>query len=229
MLKNNNIIYQSGNILFLILIAVALFGALSYAVVSSNRGAGEDASQGQMKAAVAEIQNAISDHRMAMTRISIYSDPGKTSAYNQALGYISVNSACSDTVCELYNAQGGGATPYIFKYPELLDGSTEEPAFPLYQTWFQQGTELIDIVYKIRNVNKTFCMYFNEQVGITEDPDDFETNLAHYGLSWNSTLGGACGLGCNAPLLKGHDMGCYKNTNAVNEVGYHIVALIYAR
>jgi hypothetical protein len=61
---------QSGNVLFLILIAVALFAALSYAVTRSSRGGGN--ANGENTAIVAsQIVQSIADVRLAFERFKL--------------------------------------------------------------------------------------------------------------------------------------------------------------
>lgn len=62
---------NSGNVLFLILIAVALFAALSYIVSHSTRGGGSDASDEKIKLVAAQmLQNGIAT-RLAVTRMRV--------------------------------------------------------------------------------------------------------------------------------------------------------------
>lgn len=60
---------NSGNVLFLILIAVALFAALSYAVTSSSRGGGIDAKKDSSELIASEIMNYVSSLEQAVTRL----------------------------------------------------------------------------------------------------------------------------------------------------------------
>lgn len=107
---------RSGNVLFLILIAVALFAALSYAVTSSNRGG-----TGNTKAEQAELQatallNYVNEFRTASLRMrmtgnckaeqfSFESAPyNETNIYTQ---YPNAN-APSDKRCHFFHPAGGG-------------------------------------------------------------------------------------------------------------------------
>ena len=62
---------NSGNVLFLILIAVALFAALSYAVTNSGRtGGGQALSRDQAKIKASELLQYASYIQQTMTRLS---------------------------------------------------------------------------------------------------------------------------------------------------------------
>lgn len=62
---------QRGNVLFLILIAVALFAALSYAVTSSQRGGGKGISDEKVKTGAASIQQYVSLMRASVQRLML--------------------------------------------------------------------------------------------------------------------------------------------------------------
>jgi len=63
-----------GNILFLILLAVVLFAALSYAVTSSMRGGGRDASSENLQAGAAAISQYVALLRIEVQRLMLMND-----------------------------------------------------------------------------------------------------------------------------------------------------------
>ena len=102
---------QSGNALFIILIAVALFAALSYAVTqSSGGGAGIDKETRQLTAA-STIQ-MFAANELAMQRFEILS--GYSIEEMDFVGENSLfgdNTNCSSDECNFFSPDGGGATP----------------------------------------------------------------------------------------------------------------------
>ncbi len=73
--------HQRGNILFLILLAVVLFAALSYAVTSSTRGGGNNANAESADAAGASIVQFLIDMQTQITRTKMV-DNVKEDAFN---------------------------------------------------------------------------------------------------------------------------------------------------
>ncbi|MFH1158313.1 MAG: hypothetical protein V1721_05450 [Pseudomonadota bacterium] len=94
---------ERGNALFLILIAVALFAALSYAITQSGRGSGTvDKEQALITAA--SISEYPATLRTAVTRMLITGTPGYGSS-----GIDTVTTVTGKTY-ELFDPTGGGAT-----------------------------------------------------------------------------------------------------------------------
>ena len=74
MIKKSSEYAQSGNVLFMILIAVALFAALSYAVTSSSRSGGNNASRESLQIEGAQIAQYVTGIQNSIMRMKISSD-----------------------------------------------------------------------------------------------------------------------------------------------------------
>ena len=114
--------HQSGNVLFLILIAVALFAALAYAVTSSTRNSGESVSKDKAKANAAAIVQYATSLRNAVTRIKISNGCSDTTldfSNNIYRGNndIAANGANSNApalkICHVFDPAGGAMSPVV--------------------------------------------------------------------------------------------------------------------
>lgn len=95
---------QNGNALFLILIAVALFAALSYALTQSTRGGGNIDREEQMIAqAVSEQCSASIDY--AVNKLTLI-----LGCSTDDINY-DIDSDAVDKSCHVYEPEGGGAIP----------------------------------------------------------------------------------------------------------------------
>lgn len=102
---------QNGNALFLILIAMALFAALSYAVTQAGRGGGNiDREQQKLDQAVSEQCNAAVDYAVNKVKILNGCDSSEIS-YELPDGDNPNPAAPADKSCHAFHANGGGATP----------------------------------------------------------------------------------------------------------------------
>lgn len=124
---------QRGNILFLILLAVILFAALSYAVTNSMKGGGSDASSESASATASDVIQHWTGIRAALqrlrltnnctdTQISFDYNNGATSCLTTetpATGYENANSP-TNCKCHLFHPLGGGMSwrdPASYKFP----------------------------------------------------------------------------------------------------------------
>lgn len=102
---------QHGNALFLILIAIALFAALSYAVTQSGRGNFNiDREKQMIDQAVSEQCNASVDYAVNKVKILNGCDSSEIS-YELADGTNANTDAPADERCHVFRANGGGAAP----------------------------------------------------------------------------------------------------------------------
>lgn len=121
---------QSGNVLFLILIAVVLFAALSYAVTSSTgSGGNKDTSEDKAKLYVAEITQYASAVRTAITWLTATSKCDVIELSFEGppfdgsdVDYVNPNSP-NDFSCHIFHPDGGGVS---FRNPDekWLKGTT---------------------------------------------------------------------------------------------------------
>lgn len=122
---------ERGNVLFLILIAVALFAALSYAVTSSNKGGGSGISKDKARIAAAEMMQYATQVEQAISRMMLINktsetqiDPKAPQRKNVAGGSVTHDSTtCNNASCEIYNPEGGGMV-----YLEFERYATDTPS-----------------------------------------------------------------------------------------------------
>lgn len=124
---------QRGNILFLILLAVVLFAALSYAVTSSMRGGGNDASRESAKAEAATITQygTLIEQTISRLRLSQNCSLAQLSFQNDVVTGYDNTATPSDNRCKIFHPSGGGVTwqnppqsegpePYLFTIQNLV-------------------------------------------------------------------------------------------------------------
>ncbi len=106
-----------GNILFLILLAVVLFAALAYAVTSSMRGGGKDASTESLSAMVSHLRNVQALGQSTLQRMivsggyELWQIDWNTGG--QTVVAPSANATCTSSACVLHDPAGGGFTPPV--------------------------------------------------------------------------------------------------------------------
>lgn len=179
---------QRGNILFLILLAVVLFAALSYAVTQSMRGGGNNANKESASANVSEIVQYLTGVRASIQRMRLVNNCSDTQIsfdYNNgassclttetpATGYENANSP-TDCRCHVFHPLGGGV-PWRdgdnLKLPGVAAGNTTfnyvgktslngigTNAADLYAAIF------VNTVSDYTDAMDQWCLAFNKQVG----------------------------------------------------------------
>lgn len=170
---------ERGNILFLILLAVVLFAALAYAVTSSMRGGGKDASSETVQAGAAAISQYVALLRNEIQRLMLMNDckfenlDWRSNAYFRYNGSV-IHSQSAALVpkagCAIFTAYGGPVTPLTFeKYvePEAeaylsgLGGSTWKAGHPDFR-WINrknEGSPANDIGLIMDGISKPICSY----------------------------------------------------------------------
>ena len=161
---------QRGNILFLILLAVVLFAALSYAVTSSTQGGGKNAGDESAQALTSELNNYFVMIDAAIQRMMLTGGVKdyELSFYNYFsapffYGYNNAN--CTSAACQVFSTGGGNATRRDFK--SFMRPSADYAARLYVVSVPGAGSDKADLVMVIFGVKSELCLELNKRAGIT--------------------------------------------------------------
>ncbi|HEY0901724.1 MAG TPA: hypothetical protein VGD95_06335 [Micavibrio sp.] len=223
---------ERGNVLFLILIAVALFAALSYAVTQSSRSGGGDAGKETNLVNSAQITQYPSGIRTAIVRMIIGGTDVTTLKFNPP----STFSALTTLTEGVFHPNGGGAT-YSLAPPDVVTTSSigewtfngENQIVNIGTTAATMTAAEADLIAFLPDVSNSVCSKLNESLGLpTTAPEvtgiDFTTQM-------DTTTPGFCNGGCGgtigstggADVLNGKPFGCFRNGAAGEYVYYHVL------
>ena len=189
--KNNNKVYeckQSGNVLFLILIAVALFAALSYAVTQSGRGGG-NTSKEKTKILVSQFIQEANFITTTIKRKYILGDNRQiqlTPFAENASGTVylpDLTTATGPTV-GFYTKEISGFTDYLRPSSELTITTSSGWSIiynsQLVHDGVDVGTTLGDTFLRISSLTEAACTEINKNLHGT-------TNIGSFSGSWGSS------------------------------------------
>ena len=224
---------EAGNALFLILIAVALFAALSYAVTSSGRGgSGIDKEQysiiaarmvqhfGSMEQAInrMKIINGCSDEEISFEHAPL--DGTDTARDNPVTG--------DNYECFIYHSDGGGVAE--IEFADFFGSSATNTYYNAIGRNSIDGvgttgtsTDNADLHFLVElppEIDRTeFCNIYNKGVGITVTPDD-----AIYGSPVFQGVYGSGGVAVVSPGdIDGQITACYTYSSPVRRLIYYVL------
>lgn len=230
---------QRGNILFLILLAVALFAALSYAVTSSMRGGGNDATKEKYESQIAEMLNYLAEIDTAVTRMRLTQNlkPEEISfVYDYKLtdgtDVTGVDNAnCTSDTCRVFRQDGGGIvarsfSQYAFQ-PSWWGAGWGAPGVQDMVTIDWPGTASgDDIAMRIVSLPAAICPLLNAKNGISEEIAHTGTyNPAQYVSNWDT--GGLSFSPPSSSLIGKSTVGVVEES--AGEKVCHFYHLIFAR
>ncbi len=179
----------SGNAFFLILIAVALFAALSYAVTSVSRTGGVSTSKDKSKTSASAILNHAASLQAAITRLkTLYGCADDqfnfaNNIYKTGHGALAIpanSNAPSTGNCDVYSPKAGNAVPYIFPVsaagpiggdltkPKLGHASLSVAQFKNVGTDGPVGTASAnDLAIRFFWLNRETCLALNDLLGVS--------------------------------------------------------------
>lgn len=213
---------QSGNILFIILIAVALLSALAFAVTQGIQNSGKGLSEDRRALAATEIL----EYASAMTKtVSMLKLRGckedeinfannTTAAYNNG-------GAPSGNICDIYNRAGGAMTWAVPPNGSVNTNPSPTDAWAIYGTNEIQGIgstgaddDNADLVLFLNDVTLTMCQTLNERLGVmaagAAPPTDADTDTTAYTGTFTYTET----IGDTDTDLARKSAACYQDTTA---------------
>jgi hypothetical protein len=212
---------SSGNVLFLILIAVALFAALSYAVTSSTRSGGGDASRESNDVKAASLLQYTSSLRAAIQRMIV----GGVDITNLNFTAPSNFASCTNTAACVFHPSGGGV---IYQNNSL--GGMGLGIFS--GSWvFSQGNSAVlnvgtngvggeDLIAFSLDIDKGICEAINKKLGLPYSPVPVSGSQAYSPEEISANAGG---VGITLSALTGKYEGCYLGNDTDEEYVYFSV------
>ncbi|HNQ92829.1 MAG TPA: hypothetical protein PKI93_07860 [Alphaproteobacteria bacterium] len=222
-MQKNTPTSQSGNILFLILIAVALFAALSFAVSQSMRGSGSGGTteeKGRIDSAY--LQQFPTSIRQAIVRMRISNTLKPEDVSFAHPGSVTYGVFGTTPSHEVFHPQGG-ATVYQAPPNEINDGSDWifNGDIEVANLGTTNGTSSSsELVAFLPGVRLDICRYLNQGLtGTLADPPT--VTIAGETNTFTGTFGYAATL--TDPALDGKDTFCYYSGTLGKYVFYQVL------
>ena len=218
---------QSGNVLFYILIAVALLAALSFAVAISGRGNMAGITDDKARILASELIDYANTVSAATTQLRLrgiretdlcFDEPQWPAPYN--------NPSCSDDATKIFHPSGGGVT-----WARIAKDSTDVTGSP-DRLWHIYGDNEIDgvgmtcgaascaeLILVADELQQNVCIKINELLGVNNPsalpPVDTEMGTTQFigTYSHSYTIGDEAG----GAALSGKTAGCFQKTTVPAE------------
>lgn len=200
---------QNGNVFFIILLAIFMMGALSYAVFQGSRTSAVTLSADQAKLASSEIL-AFADVVGKSVQTLRLRGCADTQISFEPIPYHVNPLAPSDKSCNVFDTNGGKVT-YVHSDPSwIVNGSTTEWWFNGETAVEGLGTSNPELIFWISNLKPEICQALNQKV-LGKDPviENIGTQTTGFNGTYNLV---ADGIGDDSPtdIYKGAAQGCSK-------------------
>jgi hypothetical protein len=238
---------EHGSVLIYILVAIALFAALSFTVSQSQRG-GNTKNDELLTLYGSEIMQYTNGLQRAVRTLRIEDVQYDEISFenNVIAGYTNLN--CTNDKCKIFHPSGGGMAYQEPLSDEWLDGSRIGETY--FGEWYfpgetcvldvgtdtgvacsSDGTDNEEIIVILPWIKRELCERINRDLGITDvgDPIPLETTLN----AWNGDYRKFTGDVGNGERMDqgGRRLGCFAG-NGVNTPpanSYHYFQVLWAR
>lgn len=236
---------QRGNVLFMILIAVMLFAALTYAITKDSRGNSTmDRERGTISATDYMNYGATMEKATARLLGDDISENGLSFENTVWKHYddtdvMGANAACTTAACKMFDPAGGGLDPRIFtvnEAPTPADDDVQSGHGVVYALKVEGvGTGATDLVLMIAVLDENTCKQINAHLNIdnpsNHPPADSWAGAVVYTGSYTSGPGDATDtIGDAATQIVGKTAGCIKRSGgAYGSLDNYFYQVLYAR
>lgn len=227
---------EEGNVLFYILVAIALLAALSYAVSRGSRGNMSGVTDDRAKLLATEIidygstmANAVGQLRLRGVAVSdlCFDDPSwGVNDYD--------HSGCTDDFNKIFHPDGAGLT-WADAPSEAMDSSASPDN--LWHIYGDNEVNLIgttcgadtcaDLILVLDELSQNVCLKINDRLGITNPSDvppthsDIGTTRYVGSFGYVETIGSEVG----GSGLSGQPAGCFQKTDGAAKYTFYNVLL----
>lgn len=215
--KTQNRKGEQGNVLFLILIAVALFAALSYAVTQSTRSGGGDASNEKSLVSSAALTQYPASLKTAIVRMTVSNGIDPTTLLFDTPSTFSALDTEAEQKAAVFYPTGGGAT-YTKATKDVVTTGGDwvfNGNNSIYNIGTTSGSAPIsstaDIMAILPDITKSVCDKIHDQLGISKTYETAAFNLTNMSTTAsNQGILFATGVqaGTNGSALSGQPQGC---------------------
>lgn len=232
---------EKGNVLFLILIAVVLFAALSYAVTQSSRGGG-NANSESLKIKAAQLTQYGAAIKTAVMRMKLTGTDDAEFCFDTDLiaepKWYDGAPGCADDGNKVFHADGGGATFQDIDETYLDSGysASDQYGLPIFTGRSQvaligENTEA-ELLMLVPYLKLEICEELNRSLGI---PLPIEHDYTCCGIDvakqFNGSYGGQDAIGAHddvtdparRTIYEGFSEGCFSETSGGLYIYYHVL------
>ncbi len=202
---------QRGSGIFIILIAIVLFAALTYAVSRSSSG-GKNLDHEKTIMAATEILDT--GNRLAETvsvlRLHGTGDAEFSFEYNSTY----VNAGCLDETCKIFSFDGGGLD---WETPTAGVNGGEDWAYTGDIAVENLGTSAADLVAILPGLSEAVCHRINVMLGIEAEVDTPPAMIAFSASQFTGTYN-AVPVDMNLAILSSQKSGCFSTPSLTGTV-----------
>lgn len=231
---------ERGNVLFLILIAVVLFAALSYAVTQSSRTGGGDAGRETNLISSAEISQYPAAVKTAIVRMIINGTTYEQLKFNPPSAFSGLGANLSQGVFH----PSGGASVFQNAQPDAMVSGTPgvwyfNPNFEVENigTTSAGSPDGNEFIAFLPGLKKAICSRINEELGLPYGSSIPVTNITLVSLQVNyddtasdtipnetKIIGDTASSGASSAPLSGQPFGCFETATAGTYAYYQVLS-----